>query len=161
MDGKSTTTVYMCGPIAGLTYEDAVARRSEIAGPLMEAGVRVLTPMRGKHRLTHLKGPLPSHGYKMPEASDRFIIHRDFWDVTKRADIIIADFRGFEDDASIGSVFELAWAYAFHVYVIMLVNDKNHLGKYGHAFVKEAVGIVFDRKEDVIELVLRYSGVEI
>ena len=152
-------TIYLCGPITGLTYDEAVARRDEIAIPLEKRGVEVRSPMRGKRTLSHQyrNKPLPSGHYRAAMSTDSAIFARDHHDVST-VDVIVADFLG-ATRASIGSMFELAWASHLHKFVVLIMEAEGN--PHEHAFVREAASCRVHSRKAAISAVLEFAGLDV
>jgi len=149
-------SVYLCGPITGLTYDEAVARREEIATPLEKCGIEVRSPMRGKRTLSHQyhNKPLPSGHYRAAMSTDSAIFARDHHDVST-VDVIVADFLGAVK-ASIGSMFELAWASHMHKFVVLIMEKEGN--PHEHAFVREASSCRVYSRDEAVQAVLEFAG---
>ena len=108
---------------------EVVADHLKIARLLPE-WITPVSPMRGKEAL---KGEKRLGEYTQPMCSQREIVAKDYLDV-KRCDAVLADLRSFEG-VSIGSMFELAWAYECRKPVVLLMEEGN---VHDHPFVREA-----------------------
>jgi nucleoside 2-deoxyribosyltransferase len=150
---------YLCGPITGLTYDEAITHREEIAMPLEKRGVEVRSPMRGKRSLSHQyrNKPLPSGHYRAAMSTDSAIFARDHHDVST-VDVIIADFLG-ATKASIGSMFELAWASHLHKFVVLIMEKEGN--PHEHAFVREAASCRVHSREEAVHAVLEFAGLDV
>ncbi|KKM20325.1 hypothetical protein LCGC14_1646650 [marine sediment metagenome] len=127
----SKPIVYACGPMAGLTWEQMNAWRDRAREALPE--VELLSPTRGKDWIRQESKPLHGGAYPRLFGSQNAIIRRDYWDVTRSA-LILANFlhpatcpgEGCEEPiASIGSCFEIAWAYPLGTPVISIVPERS------------------------------------
>jgi len=131
-------TIYLCGPIAGISYKEATnGWRSEISNYL-DADIKTISPMRGKDHLKDVESFEKRGNYDTNiNSTGKAIITRDYFDV-KNCDLILANFLGAER-VSIGSCFELAWAYAMQKPVVLVIDEKNiHI----HDFVLETCGYI-------------------
>jgi hypothetical protein len=136
--------VYVAGPIAGCTWEETVEWRDHIKARLPEC--RILTPMRGKDFLRTMSAmPLTSKyiGENTPMSeveevisNQHAIVVRDHWDV-KRCDVLFVNLLPSlaTGKASIGTCFELAWAWKYQKPAIVVMNEGN---PNDHPFVQEA-----------------------
>ena len=138
----SKPVVYVAGPMTGLEWDDANDWREKVRVALPNCEVR--SPLRGKAWLQR-ESVIESSEYPMPFGSKNAIIKRDHWDV-QCADLVIANFEGtamvdYEEGivvtqvASIGTCFELAWAYEFGTPIISIIPEGNI---HRHAFVLAA-----------------------
>ncbi len=137
-------TVYVAGPIAGCTWEETVEWRDSIQAKLPEC--HILTPMRGKEFLQAMSAmPLTSASIATNVAmteteevvsSQHSIVVRDHWDVS-RCDVLFVNLLPSltTDKASIGTCFELAWAWKYQKPAVVVMNDGN---PNDHPFVREA-----------------------
>ena len=140
--------IYLVGPISGESYGDVVASIEERRSALLDQvdGVEIYHPMTGKgHLRTETK--FKSTGYAgSPVSSNRAIFGRDKWMVSQ-ADVIVADFSS-ATIASIGSMFELAWAHLQGKLVVVIMGEDN---VHQHAFVLQAADVIFEDFEEVVE----------
>lgn len=144
--------VYLCGPITGLSYREATARREWFAARIREMGHIPLSPMRGKQHLLRRRNLSPE-GYEDDVISNaRSIVARDSWDVT-RSDVLLVDFLDAER-VSIGSVMEIAWAWLRHKLVIVLMKKGN---LHRHAFIEQCASYIVEDEEKALEI-LEYAG---
>ena len=118
-------TVYLAGPITGLTYEGATDWREYAKRRLKEYGILGVSPMRGKEFLKAL-GSMPSgdqakgsdrHGLSLPHG----FVARDRLDV-RRADAVLMNLLGAER-VSIGTMVEIGWADAFLKPVVLVMEE--------------------------------------
>lgn len=125
--------VYLCGPITGMTYEDATKGWRKEVGEALNwiAGVEAVSPMRGKHHLEGKTNLSPLGGPHLL-STPRAIITRDFFDV-RRSALVFANFIG-ADRASIGSCVELGVAYERHIPIIACFEAGDI---HDHAFIRE------------------------
>jgi nucleoside 2-deoxyribosyltransferase len=84
-------------------------------------------------------------------ASQRGIVSRDFFDV-RRVDAVFANFLGAKR-VSIGSVFELAWAFQLQKPVVLAMEDSGNI--HEHAFVREACAFRLPTLEAAVETLVR------
>ncbi len=128
-------SVYLVGPITGLSYDGATDWRKQAKDFLKEYGISGLSPMRGKDYLlkeTNIEDKYDKHVM----STSRGIMVRDYFDCTK-AGVILANFLGAKK-ASIGSAMECAWAYANHTPLIVCMEENGN--PHDHAMIREATG---------------------
>jgi nucleoside 2-deoxyribosyltransferase len=157
----TTKRVYLAGPIAGLTYEEATySWREKVINQLggmyylgedndvAEAvNVQCYTPMRGKIFLKGTGTVIGKQGYEdHPMSSMQGIIGRDRNDVMN-ADLVFMNVHGAKA-VSIGTTVELGWADAFRKPIVLIL-DKG--GMHDHAFYKGLATYVCDSLEQGIE----------
>lgn len=145
--------VYLCGPITNLSYEDAIRERDDACDFFKAYDIFAISPMRGKDYLNKEKH-LKAEGYTYPLSTDKAIITRDYNDVVS-SDVVIANLLG-SDRVSIGSCFELAWAFANHIFTIVVMEEDNI---HKHSFIKEAATVITNRLQEAYDTALRYFGV--
>lgn len=143
--------VYLAGPIAHCTYEDAAhGWRLDAADELENFydGVRVLSPMRGKYHLERHSGVLGSQAFEgRAMSSTTGILGRDRNDV-KSSDAILMNLLGAQK-VSIGTMVELGWADAFRIPVV-LVMEKDGSNPHDHMFPKGLQTYWLDSMGDAI-----------
>ncbi len=151
--------VYLAGPIAGCTFDAAIDWRHWVEEQLPECDVR--SPMRGKEFLKQLQGPevitsqpnqyaeLAKRAVDAAVSSQHAIVVRDHWDV-QQADVIVVNLLPSLDigTASIGTSFELAWAWMFNKPAIVAMQDEGNPNN--HPFVREAAYLVLPTLEEVM-----------
>ena len=165
--------VYLCGPMAENTPEQADGWRQEAASLLVKNGFAVTSPMRGKGMLERKKVMgvhYESYG-QVPELTPASIFARDQFDV-RHADIILANMtelgRAYRHSStryheqvflpSIGSDFEIAWAFMLHKPVVLIAPDGNPYAH--HPFLKGMSSLVrFDTMEEGISWIARNFNV--
>ena len=125
--------VYLCGPIIGLTFDDC-ARYYQNVAALLPPWVVPISPMRGKPYLKNHGTILDAYPEYGPLGTQKGIVGRDFFDV-RRADIVLANFLG-ATRPSIGSMFEIAWAFQLRKPVVVAMEATGN--PHDHAFVREA-----------------------
>lgn len=128
-------TIYLAGPITGLSYEAArLGWRVEFKALLPEH-ILALSPMRGKDYLVD-EGILAGDANMYPEhlmSTPSGIVCRDRNDV-KNCDVMVANFLG-ADRASVGTAIEFGWADAFVKPIVMIIEPDGLIEKKGmHAF---------------------------
>lgn len=150
--------VYLAGPIAGCSWDAAVDWRDWVGNQLPECDVR--SPMRGKEFLKALHEMpgstegleevlhLAKRGVDAAVSSQHAIVVRDHWDVNA-ADALVVNLLPSLDigTASIGTCFELAWAWKYQKPAIVAMQDGN---PNSHPFVREAAYIVVPTLEEAV-----------
>ncbi len=152
-------TVYLAGPITGLSYSEARNTwRHEIASLLPEH-IFPLSPMRNKDFLEDqsvLAGDpnmYPEHSLATPSG----IVTRDRNDV-RNCDAVVACFLGAMDRVSIGTCLEFGWADAFRKPIVMVIEDGpavagGDVNIHLHAFLTEIAGYRVPTLEEAAHLV--------
>lgn len=129
--------VYLAGPIADKTYDEATAWRRKAAQALSDVA-HCLDPMRGKDSLRGGDRPLGcyyrgSHPLSTPSG----ITTRDRWDVS-RADVVLMNLLGAES-ITIGTMIEVGWADAYRKPIVLVMEDGN---AHDHPIVRSCSGFV-------------------
>lgn len=122
----SRPTVYLAGPIDGLTYDEATAWRLTFTQRLDASGISGVDPMRGKEFLSGMRLDHGTEGrdpFHHPMALDKGIMGRDHHDCM-RCDLIIANFLDCKK-VSIGTCIECAWRYAARKPVVAVLEPGN------------------------------------
>lgn len=136
-------SVYLAGPITGLTFEGCTDWREFAIRQLADGGIKGLSPMRGKDYLKGL-GELPAlknakEDYEYAKygclASSRGIMTRDHFDTT-RCDVVLVNFLGAKI-VSIGTVMECAWAWMKRTPIVCVMEEANI---HEHGMLNEAIG---------------------
>jgi len=137
-------SIYLAGPITGLSYEDArYTWRHEFAELLKTRGATIdcFSPMRQKDFLAgqQCAGDAKSlNGYGNALARPSGILTRDFNDVRSR-DAIVACFLGAKR-VSIGTVWEIGVAYSHKKPLVVVMEPSGN--PHDHLFVTETAGYV-------------------
>ncbi len=142
--------VYLAGPINGLTYEEATEWRDTASTWLSRAGIRAVSPMRGKgwfktERLIEAK-----QYREHPFFTDKGIVARDRFDVSQ-ADILLVNFIG-APKVSVGTAVEIGWANAWDIPIVVAMDDNS---PYDHPFVRELAGFIVPTLSEALDIVCR------
>lgn len=114
--------VYLAGPITGSTYEGATEWRDVVKLKLDQLGLVGFSPMRGKDYL--LKEKEIKDNYDAYFLSTITAINiRDYNDC-RTSGALLVNLLG-STKVSIGTVMEIAWARAFNVPVVIVIEEKN------------------------------------
>lgn len=135
-------TIYLCGNIAGLHYDNATNWRKELTTKLELAGYTVLDPMRDKE---HLANTVVGFTHNSDNCTANAIFTRDITDIDK-AYIIFC----YLTKHSIGTCWELGYAYANNKYVIVVTTDEF----IEHPFLSQTSTYITTSYEDGVEYLL-------
>ena len=138
--------VYLAGPIVGLSFDDSVNWREQFIQGLPPEIVG-LSPLRGKDYLEQERTMQASYAHH-ELSSARGLTARDFNDV-KRSDLVIANLSG-TGKVSIGTVMEIAWAKAFQIPVILVMERTGNL--HQHPMIQESISFQVDTLEEALWL---------
>lgn len=147
-------TVYLSGPITGLTFGDATDWREWVQGELAAVGIAGISPMRSKDYLKSLNAPISGHGKEYAHlgvlSTPPAVVTRDRFD-TQRVDVILMNLLGAER-VSVGSMVELGWADAARVPVIGVI-EADGSNVHEHMFVSQLIGFRVPSLEEGLHIV--------
>lgn len=126
-------SVYLAGPVTGLTYSGATDWREYVTRGL-DPDITAYSPLRAKYYLAGLTTIEDSHGDLHVMSTPKAIYARDLYDCRTR-DLIFVNMLG-ATRVSIGTVMEIAWGAAFNKPVVLVMEEKNNL--HEHSMLKEA-----------------------
>ena len=145
--------VYCAGPVAGMTVEQVKTRHALIGRWLSGSGHTVIFPVNQAEMDTACAdGVISGDGDPhVPAVTDKALFERDKWWV-QGCDILYADLSHPVDHASIGSMFEIAWADILgkHVVICKPKDDGDDRSVYHHPFVYSAGHVIFSDPEKAL-----------
>ena len=147
-----TKVVYLSGPIAGLSYDDATKGWRAEAAQFFEwyfPHIQPLSPMRGK---TFLKGLMeldstPGKYESNPMSTSKGITYRDVNDV-RMCDAMLVNFLGTER-ISIGTCIEFGVAWEAKKPIVMVIEPGN---LHNHAMINTMAAYVTSSLEEGLYL---------
>lgn len=145
--------VYLAGPITSQSYKGANEWREELKERIEDSnpGVKCLSPMRGKYYLESCQSIAATGVEKLGILSGgKAVTARDYSDVT-HSDIIIVNLLGAKK-VSIGTMFEVAWAWQNHIPVVLVIEPEEK-NVHTHSMLLEMCGYRTDNLEDAITIV--------
>lgn len=129
--------VYLSGPIAGLSYEEASAWRNELTDQFQAAGIQTIDPLRRRmFAYTGDKDTTPNE-----------IVTRDLQDV-RTSDLVFI----WLPRMSIGTICELWESYRLQKPVVLVTSEA---AIATHPWVQVAATRVFANKDTAVEYILR------
>lgn len=143
MIAKPSKVVYLAGPIAGLTYDEAQEWRKAATDYLNLLDVTVLNPLRVVQPFNGVHG---NQGVEEAHFSARGMIMRDRTDVYT-SDLILMNLSNAKG-VSIGSCVELGWADAYRKPVVTISTDPKP-----HAFIYELSSYVVPNLHEALIIV--------
>lgn len=138
-------TVYLAGPITGLSYGGATEWRQYVAD-LLPDYILPVSPMRGKQYLgKEEKIGLSYEQY--PLSCQKGITCRDRHGIMS-CDAVLINLLGAKT-ISIGTMIEIGWADMLRKPIILVMeNDNPHV----HPIVKECAGFIVDNLDEAIHI---------
>ena len=137
--------IYIAGSISGKSADEVFKYFNRNKQVLESWGYTVLNPLTAKGHL-RTERTFKAKDYRHPISTNRAIIGRDRW-MVGQADIVYMNLSEAEF-ASIGCMFELAWAYELKKHIIAVVPEGNI---HQHAFVLQAADIIFQEVNEALE----------
>ena len=151
MTPRTRPSVYLAGPITGLTYDDGQDWRAYAKSVLDDAGIDGFSPLRAKDYLRAL-GVLDSAGTKDSAylglnamSEPQGITTRDRFDCMGR-DLVLVNFIGAER-VSVGTCIELGWADAARVPLVVAMEEDNI---HRHAMVNTVSGFIVPTLDEAL-----------
>lgn len=140
-------SIYLAGPIIGLTFGESENWRDYVKGKLPE--MACFSPLRCSEHLLRHRGALIETSYEdNPMTSADGIMVRDHLDVMNR-DLTFCFLTG-APRVSIGTVMELGFAYAHRKPVILVMEKTGNI--HEHCMVRKAGVFSTDDLDEGIEL---------
>lgn len=136
--------IYLVGFISGEHMKECVEWRKKIVMHYraLDWDIIFLDPLNGKDLESIDKEGLNSN---IPQKA---FLHRDYKCVTE-ADLIIANMNTFGSTRpSIGSIYEMAWAWVLRKPLILITKDSIYKD---HPFTKDTYSVVVESVEELIE----------
>ncbi len=150
-------TVYLAGPITGLTYDGAEDWRAQAQASLMDYNIRAYSPLRGKEYLRSI-GEISGHGKEYAEmgplSTPRGVTTRDRFDAT-RCDVLLVNLVGAKR-VSIGTVMEIAWADLKRTPIVVAMESEGN--PHEHMMVTESIGFRVPTIEEALHVVKAIAG---
>lgn len=142
--------VYLCGPIAGCTYDEARYGWRKKLAELIKPEIPILSPMRQEGHLAEVVGEL---GTFAPDnhaiATQRAIVAKDKLDI-RQSSLVVANFLGAER-VSIGSVVEIGFASALGKPIVLVIEPEGNV--HDHLFVREMSDVRVSSIRDAADIV--------
>jgi hypothetical protein len=141
-------TVFLCGPISGLTIPKASAWRRHVI-ELLDGQVNLIDPMRDSPDAT-VRNQAPATRVLTTDrlAHGKQTVTRNRFDIG-RSDLVLACFLGVRS-VSIGAVGEIFWADAMRKPVIVVREEDN---PHNHDMLNEIAAWIFDDLDVALEQV--------
>jgi len=144
-------TIYLCGPITGLTLPDAKSWRHKVKGSLANLA-QVIDPTRDSPDTIRRSESAQTRVMTANRLlHGKQIVKRNRFDI-ERSDVVLACFLGTKS-VSIGSVGEIFWADAMGKPVI-IVREEDNL--HNHDMLNEIATWIFEDLEEAINQVQKF-----
>jgi len=127
-------SIYLAGPISGLSWQESVAWREDISQRFAPMGIDCYSPLRAKSYLRP-EGDIADCYEEHVLSSQRGIFARDWYDCL-RCDMVFVNFLNAKTP-SLGTAMEIAWAYD-NKKPIVLVIEPDGSNPNDHAMLREA-----------------------
>ncbi|SHG90690.1 hypothetical protein [Bradyrhizobium erythrophlei] len=145
-------TVYMAGPITGLTYDGAENWRAIAKTALFRSGIQGISPLRGQEYLRDIgKISGTGEGYQHLNvlSTPRGITSQNRFDAT-RCDLLLVNLLG-ATSVSIGTVMEITWADVKRIPIVVAMEPKGN--PHEHMLINEVISYRVPTLEDAIRVV--------
>ena len=151
-------TVYLAGPIDGLSYREGVEWRRYAQEKLAVEGIKAQSPQRGKDYIGDNPELAAEMDFAKQEAAfsanimstGRMIMTRDKFDALN-CSILLVNFAGAKR-ASIGTVMEIAWAYLQGKPIIVVADEEDVLHR-SHPMLRETFSCVTNSLDEALDVV--------
>jgi nucleoside 2-deoxyribosyltransferase len=133
-------SVYLAGPITGLTYGQADEWRGYARGVLDGWCIDGFSPMRAQGEDLSNMGVLQDvapeayDGAGNPMLTEKAVFGRDHWDV-KTCDLVLVNMLNAQEKSG-GTFFEIAWAFAYHKPIVLVMEPNGNPND--HTFVRQS-----------------------
>lgn len=145
-------SVYLAGPITGLTFDGAADWRLKATDALAGFGIKGFSPLRAKDYLRsvgELTALCEGYGDLNCLSAPRGIMTRDRYDAT-HCNALLVNFLG-ATRVSIGTAMEIAWADLARIPVVVAMEAKGN--PHDHGMINEAIGFRVTTIDEAIDVV--------
>jgi len=148
------SSVYLAGPITGLTYDEGQDWREYARLELKHHGIVAWSPLRSKTYLREIgvldNAGTPDSAYigLNPMSEPKGITQRDRFD-TQRSDVVLMNLLGAKA-VSIGTMIEAGWADSARVPLVVAMEEDNI---HRHAMLNEVAGFIVTSLPEAIAVV--------
>lgn len=143
---KTNPTVYLAGPITGLSFGTCTSWRDDVSRELKTAGIVCFSPLRFKQYLNNgqtIENSYLTHTLSMGKS----INERDHFDC-KTCDLILVNLIG-TTKVSIGTVMEIAWGFAYRKPVVVAL-EKGSV--HDHAMLVESSSFIVPSLAEAVKV---------
>ncbi len=149
-------SVYLAGPITGLSYNGCTDWRKSAIEELAKFGIRGVSPLRGKESYLASEKIIQDHYDGWVMSTPKGLTTRDRFDVTS-CDIMLANFLGAQK-VSIGTIIEYGWADAARKPIITVMEKQGNI--HEHSMLREVTGYRVESLEEglLVAIKILYEG---
>lgn len=141
--------VYLAGAVSGLSYKEAITWRRKVARRLKRHDIDALLPLTREKALRKEKCIDPRGYPDVPGCHPAEVFTADV-DMLERSDWLLVNLLGAKT-VSIGTVWEIGWAYAHGVSVVLAMEDGN---PHDHQFIAQSARVFPTLDEAIQQIVL-------
>lgn len=147
-------SVYLAGPITGLTYDEGNDWREAVMEDLASVGITAYSPLRAKNFLRQIgvldAAGTPDSAYMglNPLSEPKGITARDRFDAT-RSDVVLMNLLG-ATRVSVGTMIEAGWADAARRPIVIAMEEDN---VHRHAMLNEVAGFIVPTLAEAVAVV--------
>lgn len=154
-------TVYLAGPISGLTYDEATGWRHAAQEVLAKSGIKAISPLSAAVHLRNHKGLLTDceivpglECVVQAMSTPTGVVTRDKF-YCLNTDVMILNLLGSKR-VSIGSMVEVGWANARNIPIVLVMEETGNF--HEHAFVTECCQFRTTNVSDALHIVKAILG---
>lgn len=152
---KYKGTVYLSGPITGLSYGESRYGWREYAAENFAKGVKALSPMRHEGHLAEVSGQMREGMTAHPFSDPSVIVQKDFLDID-RCDIILVNLKGegvvdgytCAPQISRGTLVEIGYAVGKGKRIVLVMEKEGNI--HASPFVTETAMLWLDDLDEAI-----------
>lgn len=136
-------SVYLAGPITGLSYNGCTDWRGYAIAELKNSGIAGVSPLRNKEYLS-LEKEISDEYKEHVLSCQKGITTKDRFDVNS-CDVMLANLLGAQK-VSIGTMIEYGWANAARKPIITVIEKEGNI--HDHSMLREITGFRVDSLEE-------------
>jgi nucleoside 2-deoxyribosyltransferase len=144
-------SVYLAGPITGLSFGEATDWREYAIQQLSAAGIDAFSPLRAKTYLKQESNLADQYSFN-PLSTAHGIVTRDLFDAMGR-DLLLVNFLG-ATKVSIGTVMEIAWADACRKPIVIAM-EPGKVNPHEHSMLTEVSGYIVPTLDEAIYIAIK------
>lgn len=151
---RKCPTVYLCGPMSGLTFHEANTWRLHADDTLGDHFIEAINPLRHLDMAAH--EVFLAASYEATMKTDRSITVRDRMDV-KRSDLLLANLLA-ANKTSVGSAIEFGWADLLGIPVVTVLDLKTvngSLNQFNHPMIRDISDWVVPTLGEALDIVVK------